>query len=182
MIDLTKIPDDGLRLSSHRKFLSIKDGSVLRDISWQIFIMPSSFNFFIQVKSAATLVGICVRCLESITTTISADSKFFVSNDPALMVGGSYTLNKQDLDIVFFPGTILDEEDLIMEQFQLQVPTHILCRDTCKGLCCHCGNNYNKGHCCCSSEPHGSSNALVRALLALKLNLNDADVGDKNHF
>jgi uncharacterized protein len=179
MIDLTKISSDGLRLNGHIRSLPIEDDSVLRDINWQLFIVPSSLDFFIEVKGNAVFVGTCVRCLKPIDTTILLDSKFLGSNDPALMVGGSYTLNKQDLDIVFFPGTILDEEDLIREQFQLQIPTNILCSDTCKGLCCYCGNNCNEDVCSCNSESNEPSSVLAGALLALKLNLDDADIGDK---
>ena len=182
MIDLTKIPDDGLRLHGRMVEMPAGCGSVLHDINWRLMVMPSSPDFFIEVEGSATMAGSCVRCLESVDTAILVDSRFLVSSDPELMVGGSHTLSRQDLDVVFYPGTTLDEEALIIEQFQLQIPALTLCSDSCKGLCHNCGSNCNNGDCVCNLEPCKPSSVLARALVGLKLNLNDADVGDRNCY
>lgn len=179
MIDLDKIPSDGLRLNGHAEELFIEQGVILRDVDWHILVMPSSPDFFIEIKGNATLFGSCARCLESVGTSILVDSQFLVSNDRELKVGGNYTLSRQDLDVIFFSGVVLNEETIIKEQFQLQIPINVLCKDTCKGLCHRCGNNWNNGDCLCGLELCSKpSSALAMALVNLKLNLNDADASD----
>jgi len=181
MIDLDKIPDDGLRLSGYSEELVLEYGVVLRGVSWHIFIMPSSHDFFIEIKGDASMIGSCDRCLESVNIVVTVDSKFIGTNDHELVVGGNYTLSRQDLDVVFFTGVTLDEEVIIREQFQLQIPMGTICRNDCKGLCHSCGNSLNKGDCFCNLElSNKSSSALARALVNLKLNLNDVDASDNN--
>jgi uncharacterized metal-binding protein YceD (DUF177 family) len=179
MIDLDKIPDSGLLLNGHAEEFFIERGVVLHDVVWQIFIMPPSPDFFIEIKGNATMVASCACCLESVSVAILVDSQFLGSNDNELMIDGNYTLSRQDLDVVFFTGAILDEKVIIREHFQLQIPIRILCRDNCKGLCHYCGNNQNKSDCSCSLESiNKHSSALARALVNLKLNLNDDVVSD----
>ena len=177
MIDLTNIPDEGLRLDGHIETLPVDGGCVLSDLDWHLLIMPPSPDFFIEVKGSATLSGFCARCLEPVSAALIVDSQFLGSKDPGLIVGGSYTLSRSDLDIIFFSGAFLDEEAIIREQFHLQVPVHVLCSDMCAGLCCSCGNSLNKGSCVCKTEVQKRSGTLARALVDLKLNLNDIDVG-----
>jgi uncharacterized protein len=78
---------------------------------------------------------------------------------------------------VFFPESTLDEAALVREQFQLQAPMHPLCREDCAGLCPECGKNLNKGRCACRLELRKEPSALAKALVGLKLNLQDTDLG-----
>jgi len=47
-------------------------------------------------------------------------------------------------------NNILDMNDLAISDLLLQLPTKILCRDDCKGLCFVCGQDLNEGSCKCS--------------------------------
>jgi uncharacterized protein len=105
------------------------------------------------------------------------ESQFLGSKDPDLVVRGAHSLGSQDLDVVFFPETILDETVMVKEQFQLQAPMHPLCQEACLGLCPQCGKNLNKGRCACRPELRKEPSALAKALVGLKLNLKDADPG-----
>lgn len=174
MIDFAKISVDGIRLNGSTEEFSIGNESSLRAVKWNFFIMPSPPDFFISIKGDAKLVSNCSRCLEPISLAIAVDSQFMGSRDADLKIGGNYILKKQDLDVVFFPGEALDEEAIIFEQFQLQVPSHIICSDACKGLCPNCGNNLNQSCCACSSEAPEKSSTLAKALKGLKLNLNNS--------
>ena len=174
MIDFAQIPADGIRLGGSTEEFSIGNESLLRAAKWNFFIMPSPPDFFISIQGDAKLVSSCSRCLESADLTITVDSQFMCSRDANLKVGGNYILKKQDLDVVFFSGEALNEEAIIFEQFQLQVPSHIICSDTCKGLCLKCGNNLNQSRCACSPEVPEKSGALANALKGLKLNPNNS--------
>jgi uncharacterized protein len=171
VIELSRLPAEGLRLEGLAPALPLERGEVLRQAAWTLRILPSNADFYLEVKGKATWEGTCARCLEPFEQTVGVDSRFLGSKDPDLVVRGSHTLGSQDLDVVFFPEPLLDEEALVREQFQLQVPMHATCKDDCLGLCPQCGKNWNKGRCNCRPELQKAPSALAKALSGLKLNL-----------
>ena len=177
MIDLTQLPPEGLRLDGTLAALPRGDGSGLRAVTWHLLVLPSAPDFFMEVKGDAIWEGTCSRCLEPLDLPLVVDSQFLGSKDPDLVVRGAHSLGSQDLDVVFFPESSLDEQALVREQFQLQAPMHPLCREACEGLCPQCGKNWNKGRCGCRLELSKEPSALAKALVGLKLNLKDANVG-----
>ena len=46
-------------------------------------------------------------------------------------------------------NNVLDMNGLAVSDLLLQLPTKILCKDDCKGLCFRCGHNLNEGECDC---------------------------------
>ena len=75
-----------------------------------------------EIVGQAVWESYCSRCLEPFEREVRLESRFLGSKDPDLVARGSHTLGSQDLDVVFFPEPMLDEEALVREQFQLQVP------------------------------------------------------------
>jgi uncharacterized protein len=177
MIDLAQLPAEGLRLAGSMGSVPVGDGNGLRAVNWRLMVMPSGADFFMEVKGDAVWEGSCSRCLEPLDLPLTVESQFLGSKDPDLVVRGAHSLGSQDLDVVFFPETLLDEAALVREQFQLQAPMHPLCREACAGLCPACGKNLNKGRCACNLELRKEPSALAKALVGLKLNLKDADPG-----
>ena len=59
-------------------------------------------------------------------------------------------MSGQDLDITYLSTDYIDLTDVITEQLQLQVPFQPLCKESCKGMCSHCGTDLNVGRCACS--------------------------------
>ncbi len=143
----------------------------VREVIWSLRILPSGVDFYLEVRGKGLWDGICSRCLEPFEFPLHLESQFLGSKDPELVVRGCHTLETQDLDVVFFPESSLDEEALVREQFQLQVPMHALCKEECLGLCPQCGKNWNKGRCNCIPELQKEPSALAKALSGLKLNL-----------
>jgi uncharacterized protein len=174
MIDFAKLPAEGLRLEGVMPRLELEAGDALREITWRMHVLPSGADVFLDVRGQAVWEGVCSRCLEPFDAPLGLESQFLGSKDPDLVVRGAHALGTQDLDVVFFPETLLDEEALVREQFQLQIPMNALCRDDCAGLCSRCGKNWNKGPCTCRPE-QPSAGALAKALTGLKLQLNDPE-------
>ncbi len=171
MIDLRKISAEGLRLQGTTSHLPLEGGAALRDMAWSIFLLPSDKDLFVEVKGKATWEGVCARCNEPIDRGLTLESQFLGSDDKELVERGSHTLGSQDLDVVFFPETELDEEGLVREQFELHAPMSPLCKEDCQGLCPQCGKNWNKGKCGCNPDAVKAPSALARALAGLKLDL-----------
>ncbi len=173
MIDLYNLPAEGIRLSGTTERLALEGGLSLRDLVWSVFAMASNGDVFLEVKGQAVWQGLCSRCLAPLDRPILVESQFLGSKDAELVGRGSHTLGTQDLDVVFLPEDNLDEAELVREQFELQAPMHPLCVEDCKGLCPHCGKNWNKGPCHCPPEanlvPSALNKALAKALAGIKL-------------
>lgn len=87
-----------------------------------------------------TLAHFCDRCLKEFNREYSFDF--------------SHTLvrstNSQNDDYVVCENNTLDINELAISDLLLQLPTKILCREDCKGLCYVCGQDLNDGECNCS--------------------------------
>lgn len=171
MIDLLRLPQEGLRLEGRLESLPLEGAEGLRNLGYAVTVMPSIPDFFLEVKGQAVWEGTCSRCLEPFEREIEVCSQFLGSKDSELVARGSHTLGTQDLDVVFLPENELDEVALVKEQFELQAPMSPLCREDCQGLCPSCGKNWNKGKCNCHPEFQKEPSALAKALSGLKLNL-----------
>ena len=171
MIDLTKLTAEGLRVAGTSERLELEAGSALRDLSWQLFVLPSGGDVFLDIKGEAVMEGTCSRCLDPYEFPVQMESQFLGSKDSDLAARGSHVLGTQDLDVVYLPESELNEEELVKDQFQLQVPMNPLCKEECQGLCPLCGKNWNKGRCGCRPELIREPSALAQALAKLKLDL-----------
>ncbi len=173
MIDLHKLPPEGLRFEGAIDRLALEGDAALRELAWALFVLPSGQDVFLEVKGQAVWEGTCSRCLTAIERPLLVSSQFLGSKDSDLVGRGVHTLGTQDLDVVFLPEDTLVETELVREQFELQAPMHPLCTEDCKGLCPSCGKNWNKGPCQCRPEveqtPSVLSRALAKALAGIKL-------------
>jgi len=68
----------------------------------------------------------------------------------------------QDLDITYLSEDCINLADVISEQLQLQVPFQPLCKETCKGICSHCGADLNTGRCACSKIKSPTAFSVLR--------------------
>ena len=53
---------------------------------------------------------------------------------------------------IVIPDGKLDLAQLTWEDLLLFLPSKLLCRDDCKGICPQCGKNLNEGTCECKKE------------------------------
>jgi uncharacterized protein len=171
VVELSKLTDEGLRLSGCAEHVQLDENEALRDLSWKIFIQRADDDFFFDIQAEAIYEGTCCRCLEPIDVPANICARFLGSPDPALAARGSHTLGSQDLDVVYLPEEELDEEALVKDQFVLQRPMQLLCKEGCLGLCFQCGKNWNKGKCQCHPQNSYVPGTLARALADIKLDL-----------
>ncbi len=55
-------------------------------------------------------------------------------------------------EYVICKDNVLELDELAISDLLLQLPTKILCREDCRGLCSKCGHNLNDGDCGCSES------------------------------
>ena len=56
------------------------------------------------------------------------------------------------MSVSVFDGKGIDVDEVVKEQILLAVPTRMLCREDCKGICPECGTDLNKGECACKKD------------------------------
>lgn len=97
--------------------------------------------------------GRCDRCLGEVAVPVSGEATAStVSADP-----GETQLQVEDQEIDLTP--LLEEIEV------LSWPSKVLCRESCLGLCPHCGQNLNQGQCRCRPEAAPGPFAGLRDLL-----------------
>ena len=127
----------------------------------QEFGFPEGFHAEVSVQwlesEALLLAGIsvsavieaeCARCLKAVSLEISGELMYlYCSQDPQTIEDDEY----MPVEIEHF-GRVLDVMPQIEESIYTLIPTKILCREDCKGLCPNCGADLNEGECSCKNE------------------------------
>jgi uncharacterized protein len=91
----------------------------------------------------------CDRCLRPVE--IPVDSRFELEYVTPQEYQAQQTaeLTEDDLDLSVFDGESVDVDDLVSEELLLAVPTQVLCKEDCKGICSVCGEDRNQVDCEC---------------------------------
>ncbi|MBR7008891.1 MAG: DUF177 domain-containing protein [Ruminococcus sp.] len=92
--------------------------------------------------AVASLDLVCDRCLEEFVR------EYRYSFEHILVASA----NSDDDMYVVCENDTLDMNGLAVSDILLQLPTKILCKQDCKGLCFSCGKNLNEGDCECGKE------------------------------
>jgi len=122
---------------------------------------PVVFRFYLSRSEATIFVAgsinlnveiSCSRCLEKFIFILHPESTFTFS--PANFQKSSFEkeLTREELDIEFYDGEVIDLGRIIQNQIFLSIPINPLCREDCKGLCPHCGINKNQETCECTDD------------------------------
>ena len=101
-------------------------------------------------------VSVCDRCLKETVKdyTVNINRTIVVSLE-----------NEENDDIAVVPDMQLDLEDFCYPDIVMSLPTKLLCKDSCKGLCSVCGKNLNDGDCGCQTKEIDPRLAALAELL-----------------
>lgn len=95
----------------------------------------------------------CDRCAEPVTVPLEREFRtVFVPADRGPLEQGERELRADDLDIAFYDGAGIEVTDIFWEQVALALPSKVLCREDCRGVCPHCGGDRNRTECDCAGE------------------------------
>jgi uncharacterized protein len=90
-------------------------------------------GYALRLRFDATLVGPCMRCLEPATPTFSVDAREV-----------SQPGQGDELSSPYVEDGVLDLHAWARDALALALPTTVLCRAECAGLCAVCGANLNE--------------------------------------
>jgi uncharacterized protein len=157
-INISHIPEDGLKLQFDKNgewFHSLLSASEKNVLSLQRVDVVCSVRklketVFVEGRLETTIATNCCRCLEPCNFTLESNFKYTLM-PVQKQLKEEQELNSDELELVFYEDDVLDLDTLIFEQIMLQIPMKVLCKDTCKGLCPHCGKDLNMASCNCPS-------------------------------
>jgi uncharacterized protein len=93
----------------------------------------------------------CSRCLAAYP--FRSDEEFSLVLYRRQAVGGTEReLEREELDVYFFEEPEVPVAPIVEERIQMAVPMKPLCREDCRGLCPHCGQDLNEASCPCASN------------------------------
>ena len=92
-----------------------------------------------------TIHGVCDRCASEFDEYVEF---------PLNVVLVTELASEENEDEWVFPleGDSADLEDIVRTVFVLNLDPKLLCKPDCKGLCCKCGADLNRGPCNCRKE------------------------------
>ena len=102
-----------------------------------------------NIGVSAVIDSECARCLKPVSLEISGELGYLYyprkAGEPDEL--DDYMTVEADLS-----GRVIDVMPQIQESIYTLIPTKILCREDCKGLCPECGANLNEGSCSCKRD------------------------------
>jgi len=113
-------------------------------------------GLYAEARLRATVRAECVRCLTETHQTLSSRISELYIYPPETAPEGALTVG-DDLN--------LDLAPVVREDMLISMPMRLLCRRDCKGLCPHCGQNWNEGPCDCEDEEVDPRLAALSQLL-----------------
>jgi len=131
-IHIRQIKPDGLELSeslsSEWVGLTRKDNiRFIVPVDVKVKVTRADDEAFVEIEASSRYEAFCYRCLEDMENNWAANFTL------------SFSIEKQ--------AEFIDISEDVRQELILNLPTRILCRDICKGLCIDCGVNLNKQEC-----------------------------------
>jgi uncharacterized protein len=95
----------------------------------------------------------CDRCLKEVMVPVEIPfDLFYTPADPGAGHTGEHELQERDLDFAVYENDQIDLDELVLEQLELSLPSRVLCREECRGLCPQCGADLNVEQCDCKAQ------------------------------
>jgi uncharacterized protein len=109
----------------------------------------------------------CSRCLTPVTLTVDAPLEEQFATRTAGPQGGVTAIEDEEpiARVVDEDSFDLDLTELLRQNVLVAMPLQPVCRESCRGLCPHCGQDLNEGDCSCHDEEPGSPFSALQDLL-----------------
>jgi len=111
-----------------------------------LHVSKEGSSYHIAGETTVRLIMPCDRCLSDVEKTFPIHIDRRVDMDKKQ--DGDYDAD----EFSFIDGCMLDADKLVIDEIVVALPTKILCKEDCKGLCPTCGQNLNEGTCGCTNE------------------------------
>jgi uncharacterized protein len=119
----------------------------------------------IRVKGHAEVLmeADCDRCLDAARLPVGSDFELYY-RPVSEGYGEETAIDRSEAEMGFYEGDGIELNDVLREYILLSLPMQRLCRENCKGICPHCGQNRNHQSCLCQSATIDDRWAALRQL------------------
>jgi uncharacterized protein len=154
IISLLRMPPDGI--SFHHQYAA--NELDLSEHDFELEMPPvvegrvdrSGMDMRVRGEVKSKVILTCDRCLNEVIIPIDAPfDLLYLPDDPAAGQSGETELHDRDLDLAVYENDQINLDDLVLEQLELNLPSRVLCREDCRGLCSECGADLNLEECRC---------------------------------
>jgi uncharacterized protein len=103
---------------------------------------------FLSASLEARCTFTCDRCLTEFERVLEPRYRMIYVFEEA----EADRFDPSEVHVISPALTAIDIADDVRQTLHLSVPLKLLCSETCKGLCPHCGTNWNLASCSCHDE------------------------------
>ena len=127
-----------------------KEGT--NSIKGEVTLTHTNRGILVKGTMTANVTGVCSRCLNSADCSVNFDleDEFL----PSMDTPKGLSLPKEPDSFAIDSNHVLDLSEVIRQYTLLAMPTKLLCRPDCAGICPSCGHNLNQGPCQCPPQVH----------------------------
>jgi len=113
----------------------------------EVELQPSNAGLYLKLAFGLALEGPCMRCLEPARLELAIEASEYHDREAAAR-------GEEELTCEYLVDDRLDVGRWAHDTLVLELPTAILCRPDCAGLCPHCGARLEDGdgHACTQPE------------------------------
>ncbi|MBI4614940.1 MAG: DUF177 domain-containing protein [Planctomycetes bacterium] len=107
----------------------------------------------VRGRLAVELQVECCRCLSPCVHEVSSDFEVYFEPCPEPLAPDEPLPPGPSLGMEYYTGHVVDLTSTLRDALVLAVPSRLLCRPDCAGLCPRCGADRNEGPCRCTPSP-----------------------------
>ncbi len=110
----------------------------------------------LKVKAVFDYTTRCDRCFEDLVKHY----EFTFTHGLAVKL-----IDDENDDYIETPDYTLELDEVVVSDIILNLPSKVLCKDDCKGVCSKCGKNLNYGDCGCNKTEVDSRLEILKQLI-----------------
>ncbi len=154
IISLARMPPDGLAFKRQYEVGELDT----REYDFELESPPSlegratraGQDIRLRGEIKAAISAACDRCLSEVSILVEIPfDLFYAPAEVARDQTGERELRERDLDFAVYENDQINLDELVLEQLELSLPSRVLCRAECRGLCPQCGADLNVEPCDC---------------------------------
>lgn len=141
---------DVLESSGHVALLNYnfagRDCSLAQGIDYRVTLSHTGEGVLLSGLAKAELHTACDRCLDEARLALTAELEaYYLFEAPQ-----EYTEGEEEFELIV--DDRIDLFPVLIAALSYELPYIIVCKDDCKGLCPHCGANFNHESCNCDQN------------------------------
>ena len=109
--------------------------------------MLADETVIVRGVASADIASNCARCAGPAMTHVEAELEEAYVRDT-----GDERMQDLDEDQYTYSGHVLELDDAVRTALLLELPSRVLCKEDCKGLCSQCGADLNINECSCQKD------------------------------